>query len=174
MPLLAHDRAGRPGSSTLVLLHAGVADRRMWDPVWDDLAGLHDVVRVDLRGFGASTTRPADGWSHVADVLGALEALAIDRAHVVGASLGAGVALELALARPDLVASLVLAAPGGSLIPGMTDELFEAIRTNPIVEVPTDFVLVARAFSLLSGIAHTLGHRANALDALGGGNASRG
>jgi predicted unusual protein kinase regulating ubiquinone biosynthesis (AarF/ABC1/UbiB family) len=62
----------------------------------------------------------------------------------------------------------------GEFTEEMTDELFEAIRTNPIVEVPTDFVLVARAFSLLSGIAHTLGHRANALDALGGGNASRG
>jgi predicted unusual protein kinase regulating ubiquinone biosynthesis (AarF/ABC1/UbiB family) len=62
----------------------------------------------------------------------------------------------------------------GEFTEEMTDELFEAIRTNPIVEVPTDFVLVARAFSLLSGIAHTLGHRANALDALGGGGASRG
>jgi predicted unusual protein kinase regulating ubiquinone biosynthesis (AarF/ABC1/UbiB family) len=62
----------------------------------------------------------------------------------------------------------------GEFTEEMTDELFEAIRTNPIVEVPTDFVLVARAFALLSGIAHTLGHRANALDALGGANASRG
>ena len=51
----------------------------------------------------------------------------------------------------------------------MTDELFEAIRENPIVEVPTDFVLVARAFSLLSGIAHTLGYRANVLDSMGPG-----
>ena len=50
----------------------------------------------------------------------------------------------------------------------MTDELFEAIREDPVVEVPSDFVLVGRAFSLLSGIAHTLGGRANALDALGG------
>jgi len=39
-----------------------------------------------------------------------------------------------------------------------------------LVTVPTDFVLVARAFSLLSGIAHTLGQRANALDAMGPGN----
>ena len=62
----------------------------------------------------------------------------------------------------------------GEFTEEMTDELFDAIRTNPIVEVPTDFVLVARAFSLLSGIAHTLGHRANALDALGGANTSRG
>jgi predicted unusual protein kinase regulating ubiquinone biosynthesis (AarF/ABC1/UbiB family) len=62
----------------------------------------------------------------------------------------------------------------GEFTEEMTDELMETIRTNPIVEVPTDFVLVARAFSLLSGIAHTLGGRANVLDALGGGNTSRG
>jgi predicted unusual protein kinase regulating ubiquinone biosynthesis (AarF/ABC1/UbiB family) len=49
----------------------------------------------------------------------------------------------------------------------MTEELFEAIRENPVVRVPSDFVLVARVFSLLSGIAHTLGHRANVLEAMG-------
>jgi ubiquinone biosynthesis protein len=57
----------------------------------------------------------------------------------------------------------------GEFTEEMTDEMFDAIRENPVVKVPTDFVLVARAFSLLSGIAHTLGHRANALEALGPG-----
>ncbi|MBW2280589.1 MAG: AarF/ABC1/UbiB kinase family protein [Deltaproteobacteria bacterium] len=60
----------------------------------------------------------------------------------------------------------------GEFTEEMTDELFEAIRENPIVKVPTDFVLVARAFSLLSGIAHTLGHRANVLDSMGPGGAN--
>ena len=60
----------------------------------------------------------------------------------------------------------------GEFTEEMTDELFEAIRENPIVEVPTDFVLVARAFGLLSGIAHTLGHRANVLDSMGAGGAN--
>jgi ubiquinone biosynthesis protein len=58
----------------------------------------------------------------------------------------------------------------GEFTEEMTDELFEAIRDNPIVRVPTDFVLVARAFSLLSGIAHTLGHRANVLEAMAPGS----
>jgi predicted unusual protein kinase regulating ubiquinone biosynthesis (AarF/ABC1/UbiB family) len=55
----------------------------------------------------------------------------------------------------------------GEFTEEMTDELFEAIRENPVVRVPSDFVLVGRAFSLLSGIAHTLGSRANVLEALG-------
>jgi predicted unusual protein kinase regulating ubiquinone biosynthesis (AarF/ABC1/UbiB family) len=49
----------------------------------------------------------------------------------------------------------------------MTDELFEAIREDPVVSVPSDFVLVGRVFALLSGIAHTLGERANVLEAMG-------
>ena len=55
----------------------------------------------------------------------------------------------------------------GEFTEEMTGELFEAIRENPVVRVPSDFVLVGRVFALLSGIAHTLGHRANVLQAMG-------
>ncbi|HUG35758.1 MAG TPA: AarF/UbiB family protein, partial [Candidatus Limnocylindrales bacterium] len=57
----------------------------------------------------------------------------------------------------------------GEFTEEMTDELFEAIRENPVVRVPSDFVLVGRVFSFLSGIAHTLGGRANVLAAMGAG-----
>ncbi len=56
----------------------------------------------------------------------------------------------------------------GELTEEMTDELMESIRKDPIVEVPADFVLVARVFSLLQGIAHSLGGRPNTLDSLSG------
>jgi hypothetical protein len=56
----------------------------------------------------------------------------------------------------------------------MTSELFESIRENPVVSVPSDFVLVGRVFSLLSGIAHTLGARANVLEAMGASTGSSG
>ncbi len=55
----------------------------------------------------------------------------------------------------------------GEFTEEMTDELFEAIRENPVVRVPSDFVLVGRVFAFLSGIAHTLGGRANVLAAMG-------
>jgi len=55
----------------------------------------------------------------------------------------------------------------GEFTEEMTDELFDAIRENPVVSVPSDFVLVGRVFSFLSGIAHTLGGRANVLAAMG-------
>jgi ubiquinone biosynthesis protein len=55
----------------------------------------------------------------------------------------------------------------GEFTEEMTDELFDAIRADPVVRVPSDFVLVGRVFAFLSGIAHTLGHRANVLAAMG-------
>lgn len=55
----------------------------------------------------------------------------------------------------------------GEFTEEMTDELFDAIRENPVVRVPSDFVLVGRVFAFLSGIAHTLGSRANVLAAMG-------
>jgi predicted unusual protein kinase regulating ubiquinone biosynthesis (AarF/ABC1/UbiB family) len=57
----------------------------------------------------------------------------------------------------------------GELTDEMTDDLFEEVRENPVVRIPSDFVLVGRTFGLLAGIAHTLGHRANLLQAMGGG-----
>jgi predicted unusual protein kinase regulating ubiquinone biosynthesis (AarF/ABC1/UbiB family) len=57
----------------------------------------------------------------------------------------------------------------GEFTEEMTDELFDAIRENPVVSVPSDFVLVGRVFAFLSGIAHTLGGRANVLAAMGAG-----
>jgi 3-oxoadipate enol-lactonase len=120
---IAYDRAGPRGELPIVLIHAGVADRRMWDPIWPELTAKRDVVRIDLRGFGDSVARPADAVSHSGDVLDTLSEIGVDRCHVVGASFGAGVAVEVALARPSAVASLLLAAPAGSLLAELTPDL---------------------------------------------------
>ncbi|MGH1565408.1 alpha/beta fold hydrolase [Mumia sp. DW29H23] len=121
---LAYVRAGpRTGGPPVVLVHAGVADRRMWDPVWPALTASYDVVRVDLRGFGESVQRPDGLLSPVDDLVATIAGLGIARFHLVGASYGAGVAVETTLAHPSLVASLTLVAPGGSLIAEATDEL---------------------------------------------------
>ncbi len=106
-----------------MLIHAGVADRRMWEPVWPPLASERDVVRVDLRGFGDSAGRPSGPVSQAEEVLEALSEIGVDRCHLVGASLGAGVAVEAALTSPASVASLLLAAPAGSLLAELTPGL---------------------------------------------------
>jgi 3-oxoadipate enol-lactonase len=128
---IAYDRAGPQRDLPVILIHAGVADRGMWDPQWSALTAERDAVRLDLRGFGGSVERPDGTLSPVKDVLDTLDVLGIDRCHLVGASFGAGVAVEVALTRPEQVASLLLSAPGGSLIAEATPDLqafFDAER----------------------------------------------
>jgi len=106
--MLSHEVTGT--GAPLLLLHAGVADRRMWDGVREPLSDTHTVVTPDLRGFGQSPLG-SDPYSHVADVLAVLDHLGIGRASVVGASFGGLVAMQFATAHPDRVDRLVLAAP---------------------------------------------------------------
>ncbi len=104
------DRSDGAGDGIpLVLVHAGVADARMWEPVVPALAVTHRVVRVDMRGFGSSRSGRG-AFSPAGDITALLDALEIERAHIVGASFGGLVALELAATAPDRVASLVLLA----------------------------------------------------------------
>ena len=100
----------------MVLLHAGIADRRMWDPQWAGLTRLRDAVRLDLRGFGDSDRPPKGALDPAGDVIDTLDHLGVTSCHLVGSSFGAGVAVEVALRRTGLVRSLLLAPPGGSLL----------------------------------------------------------
>jgi 3-oxoadipate enol-lactonase len=93
---------------TVLLLHAGIADSRMWQPQVDVLqAAGYRVIAPDLRGYGEHRLAP-EPYAHVSDV----EALLDGPTAVVGCSLGGRVALELTLHRADLVERLVLIAPG--------------------------------------------------------------
>jgi 3-oxoadipate enol-lactonase len=99
-----HEGAG----PAVVLIHAGVADSRMWDPQWSAWQTRFALTRLDLRGFGRSGP-PVGAFSHAGDVLGALDTAGIERALIVGASFGGLVALDLAASHPERVAGLVLA-----------------------------------------------------------------
>jgi pimeloyl-ACP methyl ester carboxylesterase len=101
--------AGRP----LVLLHGGVLSIDLgFGPVLASLAQLHRVIAVDLQGHGrtADPGRPMSLPAFADDVAGLLDHLGVARADLFGASLGAFVALELALTRPERVGRAVLAS----------------------------------------------------------------
>lgn len=105
---LAYERAGQ--GPPVVLLHAGIADRRMWDAQVPALAARHMVVRYDLRGFGDSPM-PDLPFAHHDDLAGLLDALGIERASLVGCSFGGRVAIDAAIAHPGRVARLALINP---------------------------------------------------------------
>jgi pimeloyl-ACP methyl ester carboxylesterase len=124
---LAWDATGE--GEAVVLVHAGVADRRMWEPQWVGFGGTFRAIRYDARGFG-ETFPPAGPWSHHGDLGALLDELGLERIHLVGSSMGAGIAVEVALERPTTVASLVLIAPGGALLGEAPDVLRSVWRAE--------------------------------------------
>jgi len=103
---IAYDVAG--DGPAVVLLHAGVCDRRMWEPQGAALlAAGYRVVRCDFRGFG-TTPAPTGTYRDADDVREVLNTLSLDRVALVGASHGGAVAAELAARWPDRVAALLL------------------------------------------------------------------
>jgi pimeloyl-ACP methyl ester carboxylesterase len=117
------DAAG--SGPAVVFLHGAFMDRRTWDRQMTALAPRYRVVRYDIRPFGESTP-PEKPYRPIDDLREVLDALTIDRAHLVGHSFGGGVAIDFALAHPDRVASLVLVNSGvtGAAMPA--DEQKEA------------------------------------------------
>lgn len=105
---LSYDVAG--DGPPVVLVHAGVADHRMWDAVVPALAERHTVIRYDLRGFGESAL-PTGPFDDADDLRRLLDHLGHERVALVGASWGGRVAVDLALTAPDRVRSLAVLAP---------------------------------------------------------------
>jgi 3-oxoadipate enol-lactonase len=98
----------------IVFLHAGVADSRMWEPQAAGLGKHFDVISPDMRGYGKSEL-PLGSWSPIDDVLALMNALQIREApHVVGCSIGGGLAIDFALEHPERVSKLVLVGAGVS------------------------------------------------------------
>ena len=112
---IAWERHGR--GAPLLLIHGLGSARWGWEPVLPGLAERFDVVLFDNRGIGESDAPPGPytAAEMADDAIQALDEAGVDRAHVVGTSLGGMVAQELALGYPDRVDRLVLACttPGG-------------------------------------------------------------
>jgi 3-oxoadipate enol-lactonase len=111
------------GGPAVVLLHAGIADLRMWDAQLAALAERYTVVRYDARGFGRSRTEPV-AFSNRRDLIEVLDHLGIGRAALVGCSRGGMIALDTAIEFPERVAALgwVCSGIGGFQTP---DEAFD-------------------------------------------------
>ena len=106
---LWYDEAGN--GETVLLLHGGLGDSGLWDPVVPLLAERFRTIRTDLRFYGRSVG-PAVPWSWEKDVVGVLDALEVERAALVGLSFGGKVALDVALAYPGRLWAVAGVAPG--------------------------------------------------------------
>lgn len=108
---LAHEDTGS-GAHAVLLAHPFPFDRRIWRRQIDELSGRGArVIAPDLRGFGASADLPKAGSidEHADDLARLLDRLGIERAIVVGMSMGGYVALALARRHPTRLSGLLLA-----------------------------------------------------------------
>ena len=131
----------------LVLLHGGISAGEMFAPILPELAAGRRVITVDLQGHGhtADADRPLRPQTMADDVAALIEHLGLERADVMGYSLGGFVALRVAIQHPQLVRRLVLVAVAfrrdGShpevvaAMDQMTPEIAEMLKQSPLYEV---------------------------------------
>jgi pimeloyl-ACP methyl ester carboxylesterase len=108
---LAWESAGE--GPDVVFLHPGLWDGRTWDEQFGVFSRIYRVLRFDFRGYGRSS-RPEPGkpYSHVDDLAAVMDAASVERAALVGCSMGGSTAIDFALVHPSRVSALVLAASG--------------------------------------------------------------
>lgn len=138
----------------VVFIHAGVADSRMWDPQFEKAPDGFQFIRLDLRGFG-NTKIPKEQYTDCEDVLAVMDHLEIDRAVMVGCSMGAEVALDLvALATYRLDGLVLIGASAPGFEPPSSDyqspqwpyavEAFEAGDLTRVAELDAEMWVVGR------------------------------
>lgn len=112
---------------TVILLHGHSLDTRMWDAQFAAFAKQYRTVRLDFRGYGHSSTQREDfQHTHADDVLTVMDSLHIDRAHVIGLSMGAFVAGDMLAIFPHRLLSCTLVSGGIRNSPGPSEPMDEA------------------------------------------------
>lgn len=130
----------------LVMIHAGVADRRQWNNEFAFFARNHQVIRYDMRGYGKS--EPVDGeFSHMADLISLLDTLELHEPLVLmGCSMGGGLAMDFALTQPSRAKALIMvgSAPSGLELDvpkpakfAEAEKAFEAGDLDQVAEIET-------------------------------------
>jgi pimeloyl-ACP methyl ester carboxylesterase len=146
-----------PAAPALVLLHGLGATWRVWQPALDGLARRYRVIAFDLPGFGRSPAYPGrvfplDGVA--GRIAGALDALGVGEHALGGHSMGGGVAIAYAAARPDRVRRLVLVAPAGLIATGAVRRSWRSPVRHRLGREATR---LAEPLLLVSGRARRLG-----------------
>lgn len=128
------ERTGAP----VLFVHGNLSSSVFWQDTMLALPDGYRPIAVDLRGFGGTDPEPVDATRGVRDysddVIATMSALGLESAHLVGWSMGGGVALQLMRDRPDLVRTLTLVNPvspyGACGTRGLDGELIDAAGTG--------------------------------------------
>jgi len=146
----------RGAGAALVFLHGVGSDKSVWDRQLASFSAGYRAIALDYPGYGDSGMPPGDlDRAAIAGyVLGALDALGIGAAHLVGLSMGGVIALELARSRPERLRSLVLADsfawhPDGDAIVARTRAALERMSMREFAEQRVEVLLAPGAGAML-------------------------
>jgi len=131
---------GKPWTApdTVVMVHGNAESSLAWAAWVPHLAGKYRVIRLDMPGFGASTEPSGYSWTVqelAADVIRFLDAVGIEKCHLIGAKYGGSVCLELALMHPHRLLTLCLF---GSPVRGSGTANADAIRGKGVRQWATE------------------------------------
>jgi 3-oxoadipate enol-lactonase len=119
----------RGSGPAIVLLHDGLLSAVTWDGIWEPLASRHEVIRYDRRGYGRSDL-PTKSYSSTEDLLKLLTHLKRQHAVIVGSSSGGALAIDFAIAHPQMVDGLFLIGPVLHGLPYTPSFLERGARNN--------------------------------------------
>jgi pimeloyl-ACP methyl ester carboxylesterase len=106
----------------ILFVHGAISDHRVWRPQFEAFESRYRCIALDLRNFGTSSGGDGSDFTlktHSSDLCAFIEALQTGPVHLVGHSYGSVVGLAATVARPDLVAALLLDEP--TLATAVTD-----------------------------------------------------
>lgn len=143
---LYYEEAGE--GPALVLLHAGVAVLRQWDPHVPAFAEQYRVIRYDTRGWGRSESEHVEFSNH-GDLEQALDHLGVEKTHLLGTSRSGSIALNFTVTHPERVTSLIAVAGGGV---GEPDLAPEDVAVGEALEKATEEALEAKDWARLADL----------------------
>ena len=97
----------------LLFIHAGIADRRMWDREFITMSKYFKTIRIDLPGYGLSDFTGGE-YSYNDILNGVLKHLRVEKTYIIAASFGGRIALDFVLSNQDKCQGMVLMAPAVS------------------------------------------------------------
>ncbi len=126
----------------LVLNHGGLVDNHLWDDQFDEFAKHFKVIRYDMRGFGNSgmIKNGMEPYSMERDLFSLLQFLNIQKAYVMGLSMGGSLSVDFTLQYPEMVDALITVGAGLSgfeeedpvELKAQEEEMEEAFRRGDI------------------------------------------
>jgi pimeloyl-ACP methyl ester carboxylesterase len=145
---LYYEVAGPENAHALLLVHAGVADCRMWDDQMDSFTARYRVIRYDTRGYGRTPAGDRD-YSNRQDIFDLLTHLGVSKTYILGVSRGGHIAIDFTLEHPEMVDALIAvnagiggyegSPPDAGLMKtiGRMEELYEKKDFSELAEMET-------------------------------------